>query len=129
MTHGKEKRKCHRFTIPGGKGKYKKAGFIGLIKGFSDLCHVLNLSKGGVAFRTEKELRQGEKLIFQLLIPEETPLIVHSFVRRQEHSAIGKLKRVGITFLPFNNRKNGNSVKTLHVLRKLDEEYGSNNYT
>jgi len=72
--NGAKRRRARRFQIPGGKVRLKRAGLFSLSRGFSDPFPVGNVSKGGIALRTNERFRKGQKLTIQLLIPNEAPL-------------------------------------------------------
>jgi hypothetical protein len=124
MAYGIEKRKCRRFKIPGAEGRYQKVGLLGVVSGFSKAYPVINVSKGGLAFLCENGLRKKKKLIFQLLVPNKTPLNLRSIVRRQGQGIGDELKITGIEFMPFGERKGLNPPELLDILRDLDTKYG-----
>lgn len=124
MAYGIEKRKCRRFKIPGAEGRYQKVGLLGVISGFSRAYSVMNVSKGGLAFLCDKRLGKKKKLIFQLLVPNRTPLNLRARVRRQDQWMGGDLKITGIEFMPFGERKRLNPPELLDILRELDTKYG-----
>lgn len=124
MAYGINKRRCRRFEIPGAEGRYKKTGLLVFVKGFSEPCPVINVSKGGLSFTCDKKLSIGEKVVVQLLAPNEPPLRLNSIVRRQEQIMGSEKKFTGVEFMPFGGRHGRNARESLDVLRKLDEKYG-----
>ena len=84
MTNPAEKRRCHRFDIPGGEGRYKKNGLLGFTRTFSKSFPVCNVSKGGFSILCEEKFQRGEKVMVHLLVPDENPLNLISRVRRME---------------------------------------------
>jgi hypothetical protein len=123
MPIGVERRKCRRFEVPGATVQYKKTGFFAGSSGFSDPCHVLNLSKGGVAFISENTLRKNAKLVLKLLIPKKKPLHLYGKVCWQSRVAFASGKMTGITFLPFGDCTDWNPVEILEDFRKLEKEH------
>ena len=123
MFQGVEKRRCRRFEIPGAEGRYKKSGLNALIKSFSKPYPVVNISKGGLAFKCEGRLKKGQKIIFQLMVPNEPPLNLRSIIRRFEWSEVNSYGMVGLEFMPFGNPSSGNAMEALNILRRLDEKY------
>ena len=123
MVQGVKKRRARRFEIPGGKGRYKKTGLLVLLKGFSAAYPVVNVSKGGLAFVCDEKLDQGEKVMVQLLAPNENPLNLHARVRWRGSTDSGDMF-VGVEFMPFTGRRGQNSLEELDVLRRLDAQYG-----
>lgn len=118
------RRMCRRFRIPGASGRIKKAGLFDTLKGFSKEYPVLDLSKGGLAFSCTESFKKNQKITFQLLVPDESPLNLLSIIRK-----VGRLDRngnrfCGIQFFPFGDSPDKNPVELLNVLRALDEKYG-----
>jgi len=123
MEQGVKRRRARRFEIPDGKGKYKKTGLFVLIKGFSAAYHVVDVSKGGLSLACDEELNQGEKLMVQLLAPNEKPLNLRARVRWHRQTNSGDML-LGVEFMPFTGRRGHNSHKALDMLRRLDAQYG-----
>jgi hypothetical protein len=119
-----ERRKCRRFEVPGAQVKYKKIGLFAFLKTFSKEHPMLNLSKGGLAFLSQVKFSFGEKLLIQLLVPNESPLVLLARVRWQGKPSINNSMITGAEFLPFGNNKYWNPIEALEVLRRLDKEYG-----
>ena len=124
MGHRVEKRKCRRFEIPGGKAKFKKNGLLSVLRRFSKEYPVSNLSKGGLAFISEDKFRPGDKLMIQLMAPNETPITLRSRVLACGQPEDSAFEMVSVEFVPFGNRIGWNRVASLDVLRRLDEQYG-----
>ena len=124
MVQGVDRRECRRFEIPGGKGRYRKTGLFVLFKGFSKAYPVVNVSKGGLAFMCEEKFGQDEKIITQLLAPNEIPLNLRARVRWQGQPAGNADRIVGVQFMPFGSCRGQNSLKALDILRRLDAQYG-----
>jgi hypothetical protein len=124
MVQSLKKRRARRFEIPGGKVKYKKTGLILLVKGFSIAYPVLNVSKGGLVFVCDEKLDYGDKVIVQLLVPNENPLHLRAQVRWRGRRGDSSDMLVAVEFMPFTRRRSHNSLKALDVLRRLDAQYG-----
>jgi len=123
MKQDVKKRRTRRFEIPGGKVRYKKTGLLILVKGFSKTYPVVNVSKGGLALVCDERLDRGEKVIVQLLAPNEKPLNLRSRVRWHRQAESGNML-LGVEFMPFTGRRGHNSLEALDVLRRLDTQYG-----
>ena len=126
MTQGSERRKYHRFQVPDGEARHRKAGLLGRLKGLSEPYPVVNMSKGGLAFLCDVPFRENTELEIQLLVPGKSPLALLGKTRwqgpaegRQDGTVI-----VGIHFRPFGDKRGCNPHETLDVLRKLQKEYG-----
>ncbi|MEE9419322.1 MAG: PilZ domain-containing protein [Desulfatiglandaceae bacterium] len=118
-----KRRRARRFQIPGGKGRLKRAGVLSFFARFSGPLPVLNVSKGGLAIKSEKKFRRGQKIKVQLLTPNEGPLNLKGRVGWQEESADDFYTVVGIEFMPFGNGFGWNSLKALDVLRRMEDRY------
>ena len=73
---GIERRLCQRFKIPGATVSYHKGRFLSSKARIDEeFCPVLDLSRGGVRFLTQKPLKFKSKVYLQLSIPgERVPL-------------------------------------------------------
>lgn len=132
MADSAEKRRCHRFEIPGGQGKYKKLGLFGFLQGFSGPFPILNVSKGGLAVMCDEVLHRNQKVLVELHAPGREPLTVYGSVRwtgKAPENAAGATCIGGVEFAPFGSRRGWNPLQTLEVLRELDVEYGEGGQT
>jgi len=121
---GIKKRTARRFEIPGAKTKFKKTGVIFLAKSFSVAYPVLNVSKGGLVFVCDEKFKRGDKLILQLLVPNERPFHLLALVQRREQRVDSSDFLVAVEFMPFTGDRRQNSIEALVMLRKLDSQYG-----
>ena len=129
MSNGKmEKRQCVRFEVPGAKVSIKKAGIFGLFFGFSGPLELVNLSKGGVGFESERVLKMDQKILIQLHVPAEPMLHLRGHVRWQA-SGLGanQPKMTGVQFLPFGGSRRANPKEALDALNRLEEQYAKKN--
>ena len=122
--YGSNKRKCRRFDIPGAEGRYKKKDLLVAFKGFSDLHYVVDISKGGMSFYSDKKFSKGKKLIVQIVVSDEILLTLNAVVRRQEKIIGSSEVMVGVQFLAFNDEEGYNTEESLNILRELDRKYG-----
>lgn len=125
MTNTAEKRRCHRFDIPGGEGRYKKNGLLSLTRGFSKTSPVCNISKGGLSILCEEKFQRGEKVMVQLLVPDENPLNLISRVRRLEQWSGSGFNALSVEFMPFGNQRGMNPMEALDSLRRLESQFGN----
>ncbi|MBW1887138.1 MAG: PilZ domain-containing protein [Deltaproteobacteria bacterium] len=125
MNHIAGKRRCHRFDIPGGEGRYKKNGLLGFTRGFSKPSPVCNVSKGGLSILCEETFDRGEKVMVQLLVPDENPLNLISWVRRLEQWSGSGFNALSVEFMPFGNQRGMNPLEALDSLRRLESQYGN----
>jgi hypothetical protein len=62
-----ERRTCQRFVIPGATVGYKEEGsFFKKGKSVEEEFPISNLSRGGVIFLTQKQIKLGTKLLLSL---------------------------------------------------------------
>jgi hypothetical protein len=65
MVQGFEKRTCHRFEVPGSSLMYKKIGWL-FNRPYLPAVRLYNISKGGVAFACDEELKIGKEIITKI---------------------------------------------------------------
>jgi hypothetical protein len=126
---GTERRACQRFKIPGSTVNYQKSGLIFMPKGFlEEFCPVLDISRGGVRFLTQKPLKHNSKLTVKISIPgERIPLSLVGEVRWSTFNP-GKSYRyqVGVQFYPYGEKKGqnypGNLVKIIALEQKFIDQ-------
>jgi hypothetical protein len=123
MEQTAERRKCQRFSIPGAKVKYKKAGILRSIKGFSKKRTMFNVGEDGMAFLCEEKFDPGESLTIQLLAPDDPPLVLLARVKWQGEQMMLTGATTGVEFLPFDNGKGSNTPEVLQTIRNLEERY------
>lgn len=118
-----EKRKCRRFKIQGASGKVKKIGFLYILKGFSKTYPILDISKGGASITCSESLRVNQKIIFQLLVPQEPVLILRAKITWVGHSKMNGGRTYALQFMSYGKGPDQNPLDALKFLRKLDEKY------
>jgi len=121
MVQGFEKRTCHRFEIPGARISYRKKKLFGFTD-YSPAKPLINISKGGASFDCGEILKEQQRLIIRLIIPDEKPLELFADVRWQRETA-GFSNAVGIVYAPFGRHFNYNPPAALDILRNLDRKY------
>ncbi|HJX35024.1 MAG TPA: hypothetical protein VJ373_07605 [Desulfatiglandales bacterium] len=118
-----EKRRYRRFEIPAGSVRYKRIIAPILVQHFSKPRPVLNAGIGGLAFLSDEEFHQGERLVIQLAAPNENPLYLHSNLKWQDPIALSSDIIAGLEFMEFGDNKDFNLPETLGVLRRLYARY------
>lgn len=116
---GIERRLCQRFKLPGATVSYRKEKLLSSkTKIDEEFCPVLDLSRGGVRFLTQKPLKFKSKVTLQLSIPgERIPLNLKGRVRWSTFNAGKSYKyQAGVQFSPYGLEKNQNVP---HVLTKI----------
>jgi len=122
LVQGFEKRTCHRFEIPDASLQYKTIGFFRAQK-YQNTVRLYNISKGGLSFACDKELRKGKTIILKLFVPHDEPIELLGKVCWQKDSSDGYSLATGVAYLPFGKGTNMNPPDTLDRLRELDKKY------
>jgi len=134
---GIERRLCQRFRIPGATISYTRQKLFFPPKGFDEeFCPVLDISRGGVRFLTQKSLKFKAKVILQISIPgERIPLNLKGHIRWSSFNPGKSYKyQAGVQFNAYGEKKDqnypGSLVKIIALEQKFiapDEADGSGN--
>ncbi|WP_319577391.1 PilZ domain-containing protein [uncultured Desulfobacter sp.] len=122
-----KKRSCNRFYIPGATLHYRESSFFFLKGKFTqDYFPVINLSKGGAKFLSNKRLTPGKDLLIRLNIPgQENSYEIMADVRWISRNPEQSYKyQTGISFKSFGNGRKKNSKKILDFLTNLENSAG-----
>jgi hypothetical protein len=123
---GIERRICQRFKIPGATVSYRKEKVLWpKTKTDEEFCPVLDLSRGGVRFLTQKPLKFKSKVALQLSIPgERIPLNLKGRVRWSTFNAGKSYKyQAGVQFSPYGLEKNQNVPQVLTKIVALEQKF------
>jgi Tfp pilus assembly protein PilZ len=123
---GIERRLCQRFKIPGATVSYRKEKLLSSkTKIDEEFCPVLDLSRGGVRFLTQKPLKFKSKVTLQLSIPgERIPLDLKGRVRWSTFNAGKSYKyQAGVQFSPYGLEKKQNVPQTLTKIVVLEQKF------
>ena len=121
-----ERRLCLRFKIPGSTISYKRERFIFTPKDFDEeFCPVLDISRGGVRFLTQKTIKAKAVVILQMAVPgERIPLNLKGHVRWVSFNPGKSYKyQVGIQFHAYGEKKNQNYPGTLVKIIALEQKF------
>lgn len=126
---GLEQRTCIRFEIPGATLNYKKKKFLFFSQSIEEeFCPVIDISRGGLRFLSQKKLKLNQELTLSISVPgERAPLLMKGKVRWSSPNP-GKSYRyqIGIQFHPYGEKKNqnypGNLVKIIALEQKFAPE-------
>jgi hypothetical protein len=125
MAQVDERRKCRRFSIPGARVKYKKAGLLKQFKGFSKERTIFNVGEDGLAFLCAEKFDEGDNITLELVTPNDPPLVLLARIKWQGDQLTLTGATTGAEFNPFGTDKGCNSPATLEAIRKLEEKYGN----
>jgi hypothetical protein len=89
---------------------------------FNETCPILNLSKGGLGFKTDNQLKPGQKLTVVLTYKEALIRLQAQVIHCISHPRIGQRHHVGVKFEPFAASNGCNSLEALDVLDQLEKE-------
>jgi hypothetical protein len=121
-----ERRLCQRFTIPGATVSYRKEGFLASKKRTDEeFCPVLDLSRGGVRFLTQKPLKFKSRIFIQLSVPgERVPLDFKGRVRWSTFNAGKSYKyQAGVQFNAYGLEKGQNGPQALTRIVALETKF------
>jgi hypothetical protein len=121
-----ERRICQRFTVPGATVSYRKDGlFASRTRNDEEFCPILDLSRGGVRFLTQKPLKFKSRIVLQLSVPgERVPLDLKGRVRWSTLSAGKSYKyQAGIQFNAYGLEKGQNGPQALTRIVALEAKF------
>ncbi len=123
---GIERRLCQRFKIPGATISYRREKLFGGQTGFNDeFCPVLDVSRGGVRFLTQKPLKFKSKIVLQISIPgERIPLVLRGRVRWSSFNPGKSYKyQAGVQFNAYGEEKGQNYPGILVKIIALEQKF------
>jgi hypothetical protein len=123
---GIERRVCRRFKIPGSTVSYKRERRLFAPKGFEqEFCPVMDISRGGVRFLTQKPLKYKAKVELQIAIPgERIPLTLRGHVRWSAFNAGKSYKfQTGVQFNAYGEKKGQNYPGSLVKIIALEQKF------
>jgi hypothetical protein len=121
-----ERRLCQRFKIPGATVSYRIARLFAAKAGTDEeFCPVLDLSRGGIRFLTQKPLKFKSKVTIQLSVPgERVPIDLKGRVRWSTFNAGKSYKyQAGVQLNPYGLEKDQNVPQTLTRIVALETRF------
>ena len=121
-----EKRLCQRFRIAGATVSYRVMRLFSSGSGSDEeFCPVLDLSRGGVRFLTQKPLKFKSRIRIQLTVPgERAPLDLCGRVRWSTFNTGKSYKyQAGVQFHPYGLEKGQNAPQTLTRIVALETKF------
>lgn len=121
-----ERRLCLRFKVPGATINYVKIGLFGKRKSsVEEFCPMLDMSRGGVRFLTQKLLSFRSKVAVEIFIPaERQPL---TFTGRVIWAGFNPGKsykyQVGIKFDVYGEEKKQNNPANLTRIIGFEQRF------
>ena len=118
-----KKRTYDRYQIPGAFVTFKKTNKILSLYRNSKPLPLINLTKSGICFVSDKKFKYGDCITVTINIPGEKSLSLDVNVRWLKNSIPGSEFQIGAQIRPFGRGQSYNSLKTLERLRELDKKY------
>jgi Tfp pilus assembly protein PilZ len=121
-----ERRLCQRFKIPGATVSYRIARlFMSRAGTDEEFCPVLDLSRGGIRFLTQKPLKFKSKVTIQLTVPgERVPIDLKGRVRWSTFNSGQSYKyQAGVQLNPYGLEKGQNVPQTLTRIVALESKF------
>ncbi|MBP1769969.1 MAG: hypothetical protein H6P96_587 [Candidatus Aminicenantes bacterium] len=121
-----ERRVCQRFKIPGATVSYRKHKLFSPKTGVDEeFCPVLDLSRGGLRFLTQKPLKFKSRITLHLSIPgERAPIDLRGRVRWSTFNAGKSYKyQAGVQFNPYGLEKDQNVPQALTRIVGLEQKF------
>lgn len=121
-----ERRACLRFKIPGATVNCQQKGFLLFKPGFiEEFCPVLDISRGGIRFLTQKPLKMDLEVLLKISIPGERIPFTMKGVVKWSSPGEGKSYRyqVGVQFYPYGEDKDQNLPSNLVKIIALEQKF------
>ncbi len=118
-----ERRECRRFHVPGMTLSYRVRGVLGLGNGDAEEeVPVVELSKGGLRFFSDRKIREGRRIDLEVQIPDESESLPITGVVKWRLPAPSRSYKyqVGVQFLPYGEGRGRNPRKVLEKISALE---------
>jgi len=119
----KDKRTCIRFNIEGATLSYKKLKLLSLSPDYNEKnCPILNLSRGGCRFLTQKPIKANTNLLVEIdLAGEEQPLFFYGeTIWFLPNPGFSYKYQIGFQFNAYGEDEKQNSLSNLDIIKKLE---------
>ena len=123
---GIERRTCIRFEIPGATISYKlKKPLLTKASYGEEFCPAIDLSRGGLRFLSQEELKIGSPIMLKISIPgERIPLELHGQIRWVAPNVGMSYKyQIGVQFSPYGEKKGQNYPGSLVKIIALEQKF------
>ncbi len=125
--NGIERRTCLRFEIPGATVSYKISKLLpsALDKFQEEFCPLIDISRGGLRFRTNHKPDIDARIVVHVFVPgERVPLILNGRVRwATAVEGGGYTLQVGCQFNPYGEKKDQNYPGNLVKIIALEQKF------
>jgi len=117
-----ERRSIHRIEVPGVSLRFKFSKGVNVLKNYSNAPDILNVSKSGIAFKTNQSAGYGDTIQMKLSFPDGKNINLKGKVRWAKEANGNGNKAIGVLFDPFGLKRQYNSIKALEYLRSLKNQ-------
>ena len=122
-----ERRTCFRFEIPGATTSYKLDKFLSSPhrKYGEEFCPILDISRGGIRFVSQKTFKMNTKIDMKISVPgERVPIKLKGRVRWSAANPGKSYKyQIGIQFNPYGEKKGQNYPGSLVKIIALEQKF------
>lgn len=123
---GIERRTCIRFEIPGATVSYVfKKPLLSKASPDEEFCPAIDLSRGGLRFLSNEEMKIGTPIALKISIPgERIPLELNGQLRWvAPHVGPNYKHQIGVQFNPYGEKKGQNYPGTLVKIIALEQKF------
>lgn len=120
-----ERRSCVRFKIPGATLDYQKKSLFPKPGYIEEFCPVIDISRGGVRFLTQKPMKPETEVMVRISIPgERIPFSMKGMVKWSSPSE-GKTYQyqAGVQFHPYGDKKDENLPQNMVKIMALEQKF------
>ena len=117
-----ERRSIHRIEVPGTSLRFKFFKGVNVLKNYSSSPDIINVSKSGIAFKTQQSAGYGDSIHMKLSFPDGNNVNLKGRVRWARETNGSHSKAIGVLFAPFGLKRQYNSIKALEYLRSLKNQ-------
>jgi len=120
-----EKRTCIRFKIPGATVNYQRKSLLQKPGFIEEFCPILDISRGGIRFLTQKVLKPDTEVMLRISVPgERIPFSMKGVVKWSSPSEGRSYQfQVGVQFNPYGMGKDQNLPQTMVKIMALEQKY------
>jgi hypothetical protein len=120
-----ERRSCVRFKIPGATVNYQRKSLLAKPGYIEEFCPMLDISRGGIRFLTQKTLKPDSAVTVRISVPgERIPFTMKGIVKWSSPSE-GKSYpfQVGVQFNPYGMDKDQNLPQNMVKIMALEQKF------
>lgn len=120
-----ERRSCVRFKIPGATVDYQKKTLLPRPGFIEEFCPVIDISRGGIRFLTQKPIKPDTEVTVRISVPgERIPFTMKGIVKWSSQSE-GKTYQyqAGVQFHPYGDKKDENLPQNMVKIMALEQKF------